>query len=487
MTNWQDTREWLECASKIGELKIIKGADPRLEISAIAQINAKNNGPALLFEDIKGYESSGFRIMTNSVGNTPLFNMTFGQDIEMSLRETIETLRGKPNYWTEASRNYPVNFVSTGKVLENVKRKEEIDLLKFPAPLWHKEDGGLFIGTGIAVITKDPDDGKINVGSYRAQLYDKNTVGINIERGKHGSMHMAKYFSRNQPMPIVLVIGPDPLLYVLAGSEIPTGISELEYQGAIMEKAVDVIRGETTGLPIPANCEIALEGYVYPDRTKLEGPHGEWTGYYASEPKEKPYVEVQTLYYRNGAIILGSAMSKGSYNDHAFWRSIWRSALIYDEMAKNGIPNVVGVYTPPFGGGRQFINVSIKQSYPGHATEAGYFASQTRSAAYMGKWVVVVDDDIDPYDMEDVLWAITSRADPADLGIIRKAWASGVDPLKPRDVPASSYTNNRGIIFAVKPYERIDEFPRTCFPTKQEFKETFDKWRDEFRGVWKSM
>ncbi|MDS0256539.1 UbiD family decarboxylase [Thermoplasmatales archaeon AK] len=485
MIRWHDLRDWLSFADEIGELKEVEGANPNLEISAIAQLNAKNLGPALLFKNIVGFENSGFRVLTNSVGNIRLFNLTFGFEIEMKVGETIEALKGKPNKWTEASTSFPVEFASSGKVMENVERGDSINLKKFPTPLWHKDDGGPFIGTGVAVITADPDDGKINVGSYRAQLYDSKTVGINIERGKHGAIHMGKYFSRNQPMPIVLIIGPDPLLYILAGSEIPTGISELEYEGAIIGKPVRVIRGEATGLPIPADCEIAIEGFVHPQKTRLEGPHGEWTGYYASDAKEKPYVEVKTLYYRNDAIILGSAMSKGPYNDHAFWRSIWRSALIYDELVKNGIPNVKGVYTPPFGVGRQFINVSIKQSYPGHATETGYLASQTRSAAYMGKWVVVVDDDIDPYDMDDVLWAMSSRADPADTAIIRKAWASGVDPLRPRNVPASSYTNNRGIIFAVQPYERLSDFPKTCFPSKEEFKSTYDKWSGKFNGRWK--
>lgn len=477
-------REWLSRAEGIGEVKKINNADPRLEISTISQINARNMGPALLFERMKGYEDSKFRIVTNSVANVKLFNLTFGLPLENGISETTQQLRGKPNEWTTNAPRYPLHYVDHGPITENVEYDDQIDLTKLPVPLWHDLDGGQFIGTGVAVITMDQNTNIINSGCYRAQLFERRIVGLNAEKGKHGNLQMKAYFERNEKMPIVMVFGPDPLSYVLAGSEIPTGISELEYQGAIMEKSVDVIRGKRTGLPIPAGAEIAIEGFVYPNKTKLEGPHGEWLGYYASGALEKPFVEVESFYYRNDAIMLGAVMSKGSYNDHALWRSIWKSALIYDELIKNGIPNIRAVYAPPCGVGRQFIVVSIKQSYPGHATEAGYMASQTRSAAYMGKWVVVVDDDINPFDMEDVLWAICTRSDPSEIGVIKRAWASGVDPLRPKDVQGSIYTNTRGIIFAVKPYERYSDFPKTCFATEDARKATFEKWGHLFDNRW---
>ena len=481
-----DLRQWIARAKEIGELKTLEGADPNLEISTIAQINAKNQGPALLFERIKGFEGSGFRVLTNSIGNVRLFNLTFGLPMEGGVRDAVERLRGKPNDWAAKASDFPLNYVSSGAVLENVRREKEVNLLDFPSPLWHDKDGGPFIGTGAAVFTRNPTSGKINSGCYRAQLFDKATVGINAEKGKHGNLDMKQYFDRNEKMPVVMVFGPDPLMYALAGSEVPTGVSELEYQGAITGKSLDVVKGSYTGLPIPANVEIAIEGFVSPGKTKLEGPHGEWTGYYASDAKEKPFVEVKAVYHRNEAILLGAAMSKGSYNDHALWRGVWKSALIYDEIVKNGLSNVKGVYAPAFGVGRQFIIVSIKQSYPGHATEAGYLASQTRSAAYMGKWVVVVDDDIDPCDLDDVFWAICARSDPAEVGIIKKAWASGVDPLRPKDVPAAEYTNSRGIILAVVPYERMGDFPDTCFASEEKRSESFKKWSPALGGRWRA-
>ncbi len=480
----RNLREWIDRAKEIGELRTLEEADPNLEISAIAQINAKNQGPAILFERIKGFADSGFRVLTNPLGNVRLFDLTFGLAVEGGVKETIERLRGRPNDWAARAADFPVNQVSSGPILENVRREGDVNLLDFPSPLWHDKDGGPFIGTGVAVFTRNPATGKVNSGCYRAQLYDKNTVGFNAERGKHGNIDLKQYFDKNEKMPVVMVLGPDPLMYALAGSEIPTGVSELEYQGAIMGRGLDVVRGSYTGLPIPADAEIAMEGFVSPGKTKLEGPHGEWTGYYASGAEQKPFVEVKAVYHRNGAILLGAAMSKGSYNDHALWRGVWKSALIYDEIVKNGLPNVKGVFAPAFGVGRQFLVVSIKQTYPGHATEAGYLVSQTKSAAYMGKWVVVVDEDVNPYDVDDVFWAICSRADPAEIGIIKKAWASGVDPLRPKNVPVGLYTNSRGIILAVVPYERIGDFSETCFASEKSRSESFKKWSPAMEGRW---
>lgn len=486
MAMWRDLREWLRVAEEIGELAQLEGVDPKIELSAIAQVNAKNNGPALLFKKLKGYEESGFRLLTNVVGNIKLFNLTVGFDINLSLREAIEKLRDMPNRWEKEAASYPIEYVGTADLLENVEMGERVDLTKFPVPILHEKDGGPYIGTGHVVITADPDSGKINAGTYRAQLFEKNVVGLYISPGKHGALHMNKYFQRNESMPVVMVFGPDPLLFMLGGTEVPTGTSELEYYGAIRGEPMKVIRGNITGLPIPANSEIAIEGYVHPGKTRIEGPFGEWTGYYASGARPSPIVEVKALYYRRDAILNVAVPSKGSLCDHTFWRSVWRSSLIYSELTKLGIPNIKGVYAPTFGGSRQFVIVSIKQSYPGHATQVGYLASQLRSSAYMGKWVVVVDDDVDPYDIDDVMWAVCTRADPAEMGVIRKAWASALDPLWSKSTPPSKNTNNRGIIFAVKPYERLEEFPEVSAASQELRQEVFSKWSKAMNSRWKS-
>jgi len=484
MTGFKDLREWIEKAREIGELKVIEGADPELEVGTMVQLDAKNEGPALLFTKIKGY-SDRFRILTNSIANIRLTNLTFGLPLENSIQETIEALMVKPGEWADKARDFPAKVVSSGPVLENVEEGNQVDLSKFPVPLWHELDGGRYIGTGVGVVTRDPDTGQPNMGTYRSQLHDSRTVGFYISPGKHGRMHREKYFSRGEPCPVVMVFGLDPLGFALSASEIPTGVFELDYLGAIRGEPVPVIQGKVTGLPIPVNAEMAIEGFSYPKEGRLEGQFGEWTGTYGSKAREEPFIKVDALYYRNDPIILGSPPSKGLYNDHAFFRSIWRSALLYNEILKSGIPNVKGVWCPPFGGSRMFVIVSIKQSYPGHATEVGHIACQTRAGAYLGKYVVVVDDDINPYDIDDVMWAVCTRSEPVEMDIIKRAWSGPLDPRIRK--PTDSFHNSRGIIYAVKPYEWFDDFPPTSVASEELRRETFSKWKNAFGDRWQSL
>jgi len=484
MAEFNDMHEWVEQADKIGELKVIEGADPNLEVGTMVQINGKNEGPALLFNKLKGYRE-GFRIITNSMANIRTVNLTFGLPIENSIRETVEALRIKAGEWSSGAKDFPYEVVHSGPVLENVETAAEVDLEKFPVPLWHELDGGRYIGTGVGVVTRDPDTGVVNIGTYRVQLHDRQNVGLYISPGKHGRMHRDKYFERNQPCPVAMIFGFDPLSYILSASEIPYGICELDYMGAVRGEPVPVIEGEITGLPIPANAEIAIEGIANPQDVRFEGPFGEWTGTYASKGREEPFIRVEALYYRNDPILLGSPPSKGLSSDQGFWRSVWRSALLFNEIERAGIPEVKGVWCPPFGGARLFTIVSIKQSYPGHASETGHIASQTRAGAYLGRYVVVVDDDINPYDIEDVMWAACTRSDPQEMDIIKRAWSGPLDPRIRK--PTDDYTNSQGIIYAVKPYEWYDDFPPTALNSQELTKAVFSKWGQHLDGRWRDF
>jgi 4-hydroxy-3-polyprenylbenzoate decarboxylase len=482
MIGYKDVREWIDQAKEIGELKVIEGADPNLEVGTMVQINAKNEGPALLFRKLKGY-SDRFGILTNSMTNIRTFNLVFGLPIENSIQESVEALRVRAVEWAERAKDFPATMVNYGPIGENVEEGDKIDLDKFPAPLWHDGDGGRYIGTGVGVVTMDPDTGKLNMGTYRVQLHDSRTVGFYISPGKHGRMHRDKHFAMGKPCPVVMTFGFDPLNFALSASEIPAGTFELDYLGAVRGEPVPVIKGKVTGLPIPANAEIAIEGFADPEETMREGPFGEWTGTYGSDARQEPFIKVAALYYRNDPIMLASPPSKGTYNDHGFFRSVWRSALLYNEIERAGIPEVKGVWCPPFGGSRQFVIVSIKQSYPGHATEAGHIASQTRAGAYAGRYVVVVDDDINPYDMDDVMWAVCTRSEAVEMDIIKKAWSTPLDPRIRK--PTDSFHNSRGIIYAVKPYEWYKDFPPSAVASEELRKEVFSKWSHHFDDRWK--
>lgn len=482
MNGFNDMRQWIEQAKKIKELKTIEGADPNIEVGTMVQINGRNEGPALLFDKLKGCKA-GYRILTNSMANIRTVNMTFGLPVRSTIRETVETLKVKAGEWADTFKDYHYHEVTSGPILENIETGKKVNLNRFPVPLWHELDGGRYIGTGVGVITRDPDTGQVNMGTYRVQQHDRYNVGFYISPGKHGRIHRDKYFSRGMSCPVVMIFGADPLTYILSASEIPHGICELDYMGAIKGKSVPVIKGKITGLPIPANAEIAIEGIANPKDMKFEGPFGEWTGTYASKGRKEPFVRAKALYFRDNPILLGSPPSKGLASDQGFWRAVWRSALVYNEIERTGIPDVKGVWCPAFGGSRLFTIVSIKQSYPGHATEVGHIASQTRAGAYLGRYVVVVDDDINPYDLEDVMWAICTRSDPKEMDVIKKSWSGPLDPRIRK--PTDDYTNSHGIIYAVKPYEWFDDFPPTSLNSDKIRDKVFSKWSRNMNGRWK--
>lgn len=484
MANIGDVREWIERAKKAGELEVVEGADTKFEIGTITQVNSKNLGPGVLFEKIKGYDPN-FRVLTNMVSNIKTINLTFGLPLENSIRDTVETLRQKFPEWEKAAENFPPRVVETGPIMENIVKDDDIDLNKFPVPIWHELDGGPYIGTSDAVITRDPDTSYINVGTYRGQLLDSKSVGFYSSQGHHGRLHREKYFEKGESCPVAMVFGPDPLLFSISGNEIPDQISEFNYVGAIKGESMPVIRGRVTGLPIPANAEIAIEGFVDPKARKKEGQFGEWAGHYAGGVTDQPFLKAATLYYRNNPILCGAPPAKGMYSPHVFLRCLWRSVILYNELLKASIPGVKGVWCHPVGGPRKLQVISIEQRYDGHATQVGHVAAQTRAGAFHGRYTIVVDDDIDPYDLEDVMWATSVRSNPIESDIIKKSWTSPTDPVVRR--PAESFTTSREIIYAVKPYEWRHEYPKVNVASPELRKKAFDKYKQIFKGRWQNF
>ena len=253
----------------------------------------------------------------------------------------------------------------------------------------------------------------------------------------------------------------------------PPGLDELAWVGGVRGRPVECLRGKYTDLPIPARAEIAMEGFLHPTERRLEGPFGEWTGYYASASRDEPVFEVKALYHRNDPIILGVPPEKPPYEAHRF-RQYLRSANLRRELRLAGIPDVVGAWCHVVGGCRLFNVVSIKQRYPGHARQAGHVAAQCRAGAYLGRITVVVDEDIDITDLSEVMWAVCTRADPeSSLDIIHRAWSG---PLDPAIEPGKKGFNSRLVIDATRPWEWRDRFPPAIGPTPEEKRITRERW-----------
>jgi 4-hydroxy-3-polyprenylbenzoate decarboxylase len=269
-------------------------------------------------------------------------------------------------------------------------------------------------------------------------------------------------------------LGHDPLLLMVAGTEVPAAVSEYAYAGAMIGHRLEVVRGEVTGLPMPASAEIVLEGWLRPGRELPEGPFGEWTGYHSGSPRPVPTLDLERVHFRDDPVLLGAPPGKPP-NDYSHMRALLKSAMIQDALANSGVRDVRGVWAHEAGGGRLLIVVSITQRFPGHSRQAGFITAQCDAAAYMNRYVIVVDDDIDPMNLEEVMWAVSTRCDPAgDIDIMRKSWGSKVDPLvADGDVPY----NSRALLDACRPFERLATFPPVARASPRLVRDTVRRWR----------
>ena len=305
-------------------------------------------------------------------------------------------------------------------------------------------------------------------------IHDKNHVGVYISPGKHGRQMRDKYFDRKEPFPVAIVCGMDPLIFAASTLEVPFGVSEYEWTGAIRGEAYPTVNLPITGLPVPATSEIVLEGYLHHDKMAAEGPFGEWTGYYGQLQSAEPVMEVEAVYYRNNPIMLGVPPNKPPAYDPYLYREYLRSALLMRELKGTGIPGIVDVNCFAIGGTRLFNVVSIEQKYAGHSRQTLHAAATVNSASYMGRLVVVVDDDIDVTDLDDVLWAVLTRADPErSVDIIKRALSG---PLDPALEPGKKMYNSRLLIDATRPWEWRDKFATPIGPSPAIKAETRRKW-----------
>ncbi len=469
-----DLRDWLAEVEKMGELQRVDEADWDLEVGALTALNGhRPNGPALLFDNIAGYPR-GYRVLSGSTATRTRLELTFNLPPNSSNAELVQTWREKMADWESRLDEYPYEEVDSGPILENVHSGKDINLFEFPVPRWHELDGGRYIGTGDAVITRDPDTGEVNLGTYRIMIQDEKTTALYISPGKHGRIHYEKWHAQGKPCPVAISVGHHPLIFRVAGTEVPAG-SEYSYMGAVNGKPIKIIKEEITGLPIPADSEIVIAGFCPPGKTRMEGPFGEWTGYYASKEREAPILEVERVYHRNDPILLGHPPHRPP-NEGTLFNTSKAAALLHNALERSSVPDVRGVWVSEVGV-QQLIVVSIKQRYPGHARQAGFLASQNRPAAYHGRYVIVVDEDIDPNDIQQVLWALCTRSDPAtDIDIIRRAWSTPLDTMIRK--PADGCFNSRAIIDACKPYEWIDEFPKEVTISPELTEKMRNKWGD---------
>ena len=475
---FDDLREFIGKAKEIGEYKLVEGADWDLEIGAITDLQADTpNPPLLLFDKIKGYEA-GYRVASNLFNTATRTALALGLPLEVRGTELVKALRDKIRGGVKTMS--PVE-VENGPVKENILVGDEVDVLKFPTPTWHELDGGRYIGTGDMVITKDPDEGWVNLGCYRVQIQDKSTLTIFMAPGHHGGIMARKYWDRGLNCPVAITCGQEPLLWFTSSLPLNWGVSEYDIAGGLRNKPVEVTKGVTTELPIPATAEIVLEGEIVPPEveSRVEGPFGEWSGYYAGGTRTEPAVRIKSILHRNAPIIQGNP-SHRLPSAYTLGRHIQRAAMLWDDLDRQ-LPGVRGVWQVEETGLLSMIVISLKQHYAGHAKQASMVAAGSNATASGLRYIIVVDDDIDPSNMSEVLWALGTRSDPEAIDIVRGCWSSHTNPmLPPEKKERREYGHSMAIILACRPYHWIKDFPPSTKPSPDLAKKIKEKWGELF-------
>ena len=463
---YADLREFITRVDAIGAMRTVDGVDPHCELGAVTEVAAgRPDCPALLFDTIKGFPA-GNRVFTNATTTPARAALALGIDPKL---HPLDALKEWKSRRTDLTMHKPIE-ISEAQFLENKDSGDTVDISRFPAPHWHKDDGGPFIGSASLAIMRDPDSGWINASIYRMQVHGKNRITLQFDHpGRHGAIIARKYWDRGEACPVAIVNGPDPALFIAGFEYLPEGTSEYEFAGAIKNKPLEIINAPMTGLPVPANAEIVFEGRMHAGETLPEGPFGEFTGYYASEARPSPVMRVEAAYWRNNPILLGSPPMKPP---RFHFGLPFRAASMWSQLEASGVTDVAGAWQHV---AQLMTVVAIHQRYAGHAKRAALIAA---AQSYMGRIVVVVDEDVDPSNLADVMWAITTRAEPSEsVDIVRGAWSSALDPrIAPEARAIGETSHSKMIIDACIPFARLTDYPKTSALSLAETREIEVKW-----------
>ena len=442
-----DLRDYISLCEKAGQLKRIKAeVDWELEISHICKIVEEKSGPALLFENVKGYSSP---VLTGAFGTTQRLAMILGKDPKLSLVELTKE-------WVNIAVKDVIRAKEQkeGPIFENIVDGNKIDTFAFPSPKFYELDGGRYFGTAVFMVIQDPETGKINLGTYRMGILDDKTVGVQILKGKTADRIMKKYAKQGKKMPACAIIGGDPLHIFASAATVSGAESGYDVVSSLRGEPVEIVKSQIFGLPIPAAAEIVLEGEIDPTKLRNEGPFGQYTGYYTEElikPIPKPALDVKRVYYRNKPILWETSVGRPVGDQHMLYAFV-RNASLWTDLAKMQIPGIKSVYTMPEASGRFWVVVSVQQIYPGHADQVGAAVIASNTGSYGVKGVIIVDDDIEADDLPRVWWALGVRYNPArGTQIINRGRSTPLDPALGAD--ENKFITSRIILDATIPFD----------------------------------
>ncbi|WP_340122396.1 4-hydroxy-3-polyprenylbenzoate decarboxylase [Methylobacter svalbardensis] len=480
---YKDLRDFIKQLEKQGELKrITVEVDPYLEMTEICDRTLKMGGPALLFENPKG---ANIPVLANLFGTPRRVAMGMGADSVTELRGIGELLAylkepEPPKGMKDAWEKFPVfkqvlnmapKIISSPPCQELVREGDEIDLGDYPIQTCWPEDAAPLI-TWPLVITKGPNKDRQNLGIYRMQVIGKNKVIMRWLAHRGGALDFKEFQAAHpgKPFPVSVALGADPATILAAVTPVPDSLSEYAFAGLLRGSKTEVAKSLINDLQVPASAEIVLEGFIYPNEFAAEGPYGDHTGYY-NEVADFPVFTIERITQRQAPIY--HSTYTGRPPDEPAILGVALNEVFVPILQKQ-FPEIVDFYLPPEGCSYRMAVISMKKQYAGHAKRVMLGTWSFLRQFMYTKFVIVVDDDIDVRNWQDVIWAMTTRMDPArDLTILENTPIDYLDFAS----PVSGLGSKVGFDATHKwPGETNREWGRTIVMSPEVIKKVDEMW-----------
>ena len=416
---FKDLREFISFLESKGELRRIKGqVSCELEITEITDRVIKSGGPALLFENVVGYDMP---LLINIYGTHQRMAWALGvehiDELTQRVRKLLGLVQGPPSGLIPKMRTLG-DLVGMARTQPKTVRRapcqdvvltgDDVDLNMLPALKCWPMDAGRYITLPL-VITRDPESGRRNVGIYRMQIYDARTAGMHWQTHKVGASHYRSGEARKQErLDVAVALGGDPTTIWTGSMPLPPEMDEIGVAGFIRGEAVEMVRCKTIDLEVPAQAEFVLEGYVVPGELRSEGPFGDHTGYY-SLAEDYPVMHVTAITHRRNPIYPTTMVGRPPTEDFFMGKASERLMLPALQMT---LPEVVDMNMPAEGIFHNLVIVSMKKEYPGHAQKVMH-ALWGLGLMMLVKTIIVVDHYVDVQNLSEVAWRVTANIDPS--------------------------------------------------------------------------
>ncbi len=413
----RDLREFIEVLQRTEDATVVEQeVHWDLELGAIGRRACELDGPAILFPRIVDYPN--FSILVNPIATWRRTAVALGLRPDTPISDLYQ------EYMKREANLIDPRTVHDAPCKENILTGKDVDLHALPAPMIHEGDGGRYLGTWCIVVSRDPETGWVNWGTYRFMVHkDQFLTGWPLPTSHFGKVLQEKYVPHNRPMPVAIAIGADLASHLAATSTYRLGCEESALAGGLAGRPVELIECETSDLLVPATAEIVLEGEILPDRIAHEGPYGEYPGYRSGEMGRGVLCRVQAITYRNDPIL--TVDCTGLKDCTSVVTALGGGIAVQRRLERQGIP-VTAVYVPPEGATHLAI-VAVKKG--GKDVAQQVLNALTARRAYLSK-IVVVDEDVNVFNLTEVIHAFSTKCHPG-RGILLTTYEGRAQTLTP--------------------------------------------------------